>query len=212
MNKAYLLVLCIFWVSCSHVEIRNEKELARNKFLNFISAQPGEVFSENINEHVRSSLNDYNNHERIDSDKPMVYGDSVRKYSLEGKTAEQIHLDLSALDCEMKENVIREPINNKPILYNNHTIPLVVYLCADGGVVRLKPLGDPTNKLRPEPHASKALRYPYNSKYENYSDETVKVDNFGNAIPKSRADLKSKDFIEGWFEDGHTGLKNLKKF
>ena len=131
---------------------------------------------------------------------------TARNYSLAGKSAGGIRADMERRGCPLKADVLREPKRNQPVLYQGRTVPMWAFLCPDGGVVRVKPVGDPASGYRPQPHASKGLRYPYDSKFEGFADEIVKIDDRGAAIPKSRADLGPKAPLDGWADDGHTDV------
>ena len=168
---------------------------------------------EGNHEKVKKAIRDYRARRVVGKDR--IYGESVRSLDLRNKTASQVDSQMKALHCPRKEDVLKNPASHTPLQDSSgHSIPMISYLCPDGGVVRVKPEGDPTSKFRPQPHASKSLRYPYDSKFETFDDEIVKVDNFGNIIPKWAKDLnrvylsdmEQKSFIEGWANDAHTDL------
>lgn len=168
-------------------------------------ASESQHFSATIDQKTKDSIQAYSSRQTLPTG--LIYGDSVRNYSLRHKTAQGIHSDMTKLKCAFQEDVLRDPKDNKPISYNQRAIPLWIYLCPDGGVVRVKPLGNPANPYRPQPNATKGLRYPFDSKFIGFADETIKVDNQGNAIPKSRADLKRPDVVEEWAVAAHTDLE-----
>jgi hypothetical protein len=123
---------------------------------------------------------------------------------------------LSKMKCQKKEDVLKNPQTHDPLRDSDgHTIPMIVYLCDDGGVFRFKPKGDPTNRFRKDPDASKSLRYPSDSLFENFDDEVIKVDNSGHAVPKWPKDLNLADIdeknraavIQDWANDAHTFIK-----
>ena len=162
------------------------------------------AFAPTVDQKVRDCLHSYRQQDRLRSG--AIYGDSVRRYSLEHKSAREIRTDMRRLGCTYHEDVLRDPGNNQPILHERKTIPLWAFLCPDGGEVRVKPVGNPVNSYRSQPNATKGLRYPFDSKFEGFSDEVVKVDNRGMAIPKSRADLGPQQFVDAWAIDAHTDL------
>ena len=104
-------------------------------------------------------------------------------------------------------DVIREPLKNQPSLFHGSPVPLWIFLCPDGGVVRVKPKGDPTSPFRTWVHGNKSLRFPYDSKFDGFSDEAVKIDFAGNAVPKSRAELGPQNLLMGWVESSHADLR-----
>ena len=191
-----------------------DREGRVKKFVSIAETSPDRLWSPNLSETTHKAISDYQVGKKLSSGK--IYGESVRAYDLRNKCASDIDRELKQLGCGKKTDVLKNPHTKSPLLTSSgQTIPMVVFLCPDGGVVRLKPQGDPTSKFKPQPLASKALRYPFDSKFENFDDERVKIDNFGNAIPKWPKDLNpelasSKDqpqIIEGWADDAHTDLK-----
>src|SRR5262249_21967657 len=63
-------------------------------------------------------------------------------------------------------------------------VPHDIYTHPDGGMVRIKPEGDPGPGIRPEPHASKSVLFD-SKKGTGFDNEAFKVTNDGNAVPKS---------------------------
>lgn len=198
---AFLLLLS----ACALLPTKAVVESTKKDFDNFQNAHPAEVFAPTIDQRTKDCLEAYRVHRKLPNG--LHYGDSVRGYSLSNKTPAEVKADMRNLNCLFKEDVIREPVMNQPKLHQNHTIPLWIFMCPDGGVVRVKPKGDPTNELRPQIHGSKSLRYPYDAKFENYSDEVVKIDSEGWAVPKSRKDLDPLYLVTGWGADAHADLK-----
>lgn len=173
-------------------------------FVAFQARHPDEVFAASVGPKVRPCLRDYAARRLLPDG--SRYGDSVRNYALAGRSAGGIRADMERLGCPLKQDVLREPKRNQPALYKGRPVPMWTFLCPDGGVVRVKPIGDPASDYRPQPHASKGLRYPYDSTFEGFADEIVKVDERGVAIPKSRADLGPRAPLDGWADDGHTDV------
>ena len=214
-----LLVFC--WIGCSSVpqspldnDPSNQRNLLLRKFVLFAQNHPDRLWSSQINEKAKAAILDYRSLKKLPSQK--FYGESVRSYDLRNKCASDIKTDLLQLGCIQKLDVLKNPQTNSPLLSpQGQTIPMIAFLCPDGGVVRLKPQGDPTSKFKPQPLASKSLRYPFDSKFENFEDEMVKIDNAGNAIPKWPRDLNPEisspqeqpEWIQGWADDAHTDLK-----
>lgn len=184
------------------------------KFVSFAETYPDRIWTKEPNAKLKHAIQDYREKKVLASG--QIYGAVARNYSLLNKCAEEVQKEMIQQNCKEKTDVLKAPKTNQPLLnQKGQTIPLLVYLCEDGSVVRLKPEGDPTSKFKPQPLASKALRYPFDSKFENFDDEVVKVDNFGNAIPKWTKDMNPEltkpgeqaDFIQGWADDAHTDLK-----
>lgn len=201
-----ILILSAFLIAAHGLAaVRSRGRSTREQFLAFRAAHPESVFAPSVSKKVRACLRDYESGALLPNG--LVYGGSVRRYALDGKSARQVRADMKALRCPLREDVLREPRENRPILYRGRTIPMWAFLCPDGGVVRVKPDGDPSSSYRPEPHAIKSLRYPFDSSFTSFADEIVKVDEQGNAIPKSRADLDAPGLVDGWADDGHTDLR-----
>ena len=194
---------------------RVDREIMMEKFVAIAEAQPDHIWSAHVSEKVSKAIADFYGRKKLNSGK--IYGESVRLYDLRNKCAWNIDNDLQKMGCTRTIDVLKNPDTKKPLLTSQgNTIPMTVFLCPDGGVVRVKPEGDTISKFKSQPLASKALRYPFDSKFENFDDEIVKVDNFGNAIPKWTKDLNPKltvpaeqpNWIEGWADDAHTDLKS----
>lgn len=170
---------------------------------------PKPDFNEKVSSEVLASKEMYEHHAKLPNG--LFYGDSVRNLNLRGETASSLSAVMKKMGCPLTEDVIREPSKNEPVKdKEGHTSPIWIWTCADGGVVRAKPEGDPTNKFRPQPHASKALRYPVNgTKVASFNEETAKIDNEGHILPKWPKDLNTtnSDSINDWANATHTDLK-----
>lgn len=178
---------------------------AKEDFDRFQVWHPERVFSPNVSEKVKQCLKDFGT--RLLLPNGLSYGESARNYQLRNKTLRQVTTDMRDLGCSHRVDFIRDPLSHAPKLFRGETIPLWVFVCPDGGVIRVKPQGDPLSTHRPQLHGSKALRYPFDAKFENYSDEVVKVDDEGIAVPKSRGDLGPVHLMTGWGEDAHMDLR-----
>jgi len=186
-----------------------------NKFHVLLTQQPSIIWSPNINDKVKQTLVEYENHTLLPNG--LHYGDSVRQFSLFEKTSTQISVAMKELHCSKKNDFLQDPKTHLPIENSQgQKVPMTLFLCPDGGVIRVKPEGDPTSRFRPQPHASKSLRYPFDAKFESFDDEIVKVNNRGKAVPKWAQDLNpslivdpiiKKEIIEEWANDAHTDLK-----
>lgn len=202
--------------SCSQRSAEDSPSDHVNKYQLFQTHQPSIIWSPKINHKIKKTLIDFKDHKLLVNG--LHYGDSVRNFSLNEKTAVQITVAMKELNCEEKDDFLQHPKTHLPISdKNGQKVPMTVFLCPDGGVIRVKPEGDPTSRFRPQPHASKSLRYPYNSQFESFDDEMVKVNNRGEAVPKWAQDLNpsltmdpivKKEIIEEWANDAHTDLKS----
>jgi hypothetical protein len=208
LRGAVLLLLVVSTASAA--VSRGTRLSTREEFRTFVARHTGEeIFSPVCDSRVWKVLESYRNRQRLPNG--ARYGNSVRNYSLEGRAAAEIRQDMKRMGCVRRVDVLRNPANNLPISYQGRTLPLWVFLCRDGGFVRIKPKGDPTNLHRSGVHGNKGLRFPYNSDFRNFSDEIVKVDNAGNPVPKSIVDLGPKDLIDGWADDAHTNLVSVRR-
>ena len=212
-------ILLTLSTSCSllpcNCRISTTPSARSNKFALFQANQPSFIWSPKISDKIKQTLRDYKLHKTLPNG--LHYGDSVRNLNLEDKTADQITTAMTELHCKKRDDSLQNPKTHAPLQDSQgKKIPLTVFLCPDGGVVRVKPAGDPTSRFRTQPQASKSLRYPFNAKFESFDDEVVKVDQSGQAIPKWTKDLNpvltedptiGKEIIEGWANDAHTDLK-----
>ena len=182
-------------------------------FLFFMEEKSGKIWSDQVGPKLKQALADYSTNKKLPNGR--AYGHSIRNLNLERMCPDEIDARLKAEQCKIQEDVLKDPKTRKPLhLPDGQTIPMRVYLCPDGGVVRLKISGDPLSRFRPQPHASKSLRHPYNSLFNSFDDEVVKVDNQGHLIPKWVKDLKLEglseekrsEIIRSWAEDAHTDL------
>lgn len=185
-----------------------------DSFQNCLHRYPKTIWSENLNSKAQAARSDFDTRKKLPNN--LIYGQSVRDFNLRNKTAPEIDDYARKNKCQKKESVLLDPIRKEPILdKQSRTTPIAIFLCPDGGIIRVKPVGDPTSDDWQAPHATKGLRYPYDSEFVNFDDEVVKIDNDGFAIPKwpkdlrrpSQCELKQQDFIDGWAEDAHTRLR-----
>jgi hypothetical protein len=188
------------------------------KYRSLVNAKPNTaIWNTTISDRVKNCLADYNAQKVLPNG--LKYGASVRRVSLAGKSAAQIESALRPFRCQKVNDVLKDPKTNQPVPDPRSTtggmVPMLTYICPDGGAIRVKPTGDPTSKFRPQPQASKALRWPYDGPYVTFADETIKVNNRGSPIPKSVPDLgkisnnpaDQSDAIEAWANDAHSDIK-----
>ena len=153
----------------------------------------------------------------------QIYGGSLRDFNLSKLCREQIEAWARKRGCEPEPDVVKSPPGtpnaNRPLRdRQGRTIPLISYLCPDGGVIRMKPEGDPTNPRELLPSVVKAMRFFGSADYKTFSDEAFKVDNDGRPIPKWVKDLNTRlpglsserergRYIQEWARDAHTRLR-----
>lgn len=204
----FLFIAALILGSCAHSKA--------NSFYKILKQDPQSIWSVAISDKVKTTLGDYNSHKIIYIDgRALEYGGSVRDFNVQGLSFVAIEEGMQQRQCKKEIDYVKDPQTHNFVKdAQGDTVLMIVFLCPDGGVVRVKPKGDPTSKFRPMPHASKSLRYPHNAAYKNFDDEIIKVDNNGYAIPKWAKDLKiiSKDkniqdqWVEDWANDAHTNL------
>ena len=161
--------------------------------------------------HARKALTAFDERQKLPNG--LVYGESVRGLDLRGMTPEAIDAAMKERGFRKQITVIRAPRSNKPVIGpDGFTIPLIVYTHRDGGTVRVKPVGDPTNKLMPQPNAVKTLRWPYNAPGDGFRYEALKVDHDDRPLPRRRNELKvdmesaRKLFVDKWANIAHADL------
>lgn len=177
-----------------------------------LKSNPAGVFAKTINARVQGSLADFRALKRLPNGR--IYGASMKSIKLNHKSADAIAREAKKFACVQSMDVLKNVTNNLPIQINGKTVPMIVFLCPDGGAIRLKPQGDPTSKFRPQPQGSKALRFPYDSAFVNFDDEIVKVTDTGIAVPKSAPDLAifstdkavQFDATDAWANSAHMDL------
>jgi peptidoglycan hydrolase-like protein with peptidoglycan-binding domain len=139
-------------------------------------------------------------------------GQSVKKLEVSGKSAEQLHQELTQKGFKWHREKLGGVVDGDT-LYNT---PHDVYKHPDGGMVRVKPEGRPGDVYRPEPHVSKSVLENPNGGTE-WKNEAFKVTNDGHAVPKStksddgmrQQGLKGemmKGYQDGVMEAAHTNL------
>lgn len=144
-----------------------------------------------------------------------AYGQSIRELELDGKSAAQISSILNQKKCTQREDFLRKRgVGEFELDAQGKKIPMTTFICADGGVVRFKPAGDPHSRFRPQPHGSKSLMNFGVQRYEDFADEVAKVDRHGRILPKSPHSLARifpnpqwhDDWVDGWAELAHFDL------
>lgn len=187
----------------------------QKKFLRCLKREHDQIWAVQLDEKAQIAKSEFEKKIRLPTGE--IYGDSVRRLKIAGKTICQLENELSRLECGKHTNVLRDPSTKEAVKTPyGKTIPIWIYLCSDGGVVRIKPNGDLVSRYIPYPNVTKGLRHPYNAHFNSFDDEKVKVDDQGYAIPKWPADLNRegacgldwRDFVDGWAADAHARIRS----
>lgn len=127
----------------------------------------------------------------IESFKRGQLGNSVRDLDFRNMTAQQVRGELKkrGFSCDM--GTIKDVRTGQPVVNprTGKTVPMEIWSSPDGGMVRIKPEGDPTSRFRPQPHLSVSVKYPPSADGHDFNDEAFKVDYKGNPMPKWAKDL-----------------------
>jgi hypothetical protein len=183
--------------------------------------RPELIWAKSISPALTQSLHAYQQRQKLANG--VAYGSVIRSLDISGKCPSDLEAWAKAHSCTRQDDVIRTPKDNQPFHdAQGKTIPLVSFLCPDGGVIRMKPDGDSSQPKRPEPDAVKAMRFYGVDRYANFSDEAFKVDNAGLAVPKWPKDLNTdldglrsdpkalSAYLDEWADDAHTDLKRCE--
>jgi hypothetical protein len=143
----------------------------------------------------------------------LKFGGIAQQLQFVIPTLDEVEESMKQFECKKRVDVLRGLDNQPYTTPKGNTIPLWVWMCTDGTIVRIKPFGDPTSKFNRKPHGSVALRYPCDAPYNSFDDEMMKVDTNGNPIPKWARELDSKDpeVIETWAHAAHFSLIVTRK-
>lgn len=188
----------------------------RLHFSSVLERQPEKVWSPKLDSKTRVSLNAYQQHLKLPNG--LIYGEQIRSLQLRNLCQSEIMAWAKKNSCQLKTDFVKHPQSNEPKTdRKGNTIPLLSWICQDGGVIRMKPLGDPTSQYSSRPEAVKAMRQFGSDQYANFSDEAFKVDDAGLAIPKWPKDLnlelpglRKEDrqaYLDEWASDAHSPLK-----
>lgn len=179
----------------------------------FQRAHPGEVFGPNTPTTTVDAVESYVKGQRLPNG--QVYGQSVKNLDLTQIRADSVDDVLTGRGFQKFADVIRDPKTQQPVLVNGAEVPMNVYVHPDGGMVRVKPMGQP-NSPRPLPHAVKAVRWPPDGDYRSFAQESFKVDKLGRPLPKMPGEAfqpfpedktAASNFFDGWAEWAHEYLK-----
>ncbi|MEB3197682.1 MAG: hypothetical protein VKP62_10810 [Candidatus Sericytochromatia bacterium] len=122
-----------------------------------------------------------------------MLGKSVQGMDLRGKAAAEIREELQRRGFLRELGVIKDVRTGQAVLNpkTGRPVPMEVWTHRDGGMVRIKPEGDPTSRHRPAPHLSVSVLYPPGSSGHDFNNEAFKVDFAGNPLPKWASDARN---------------------
>ncbi len=199
------------------VPIANEStsSASTSKFTNWFRGHVESVWSPNTPQNIKKAVQAFRQRKKLPNG--TTYGKSVREIEdIEGMSPIDLDKNLVSHGFEKHHSVIHDPVTHAPVLdVAGHEIPMDVYTHPDGGMVRVKPLGDPTQKFRTQPLASKAVRSPANAPYDDFNFEAFKVDKNGLPLPKWAPDInnpfakdtpEAREFLDGWASSVHFDL------
>ncbi len=160
---------------------------AGERFLTFaeqLQRDPSKIWNTSLTPRLAGAIQSY---------KMGSTGGSVRTLNLINKPLAEVRQDLIRRGFQLEQSVIRDVQTGAPVLNptTGKELPMEVWIHPDGGMVRIKPEGDPTSRFRPQPHLSVSVLYPPGASGHNFNNEAFKVDASGNPLPKWAADASN---------------------
>lgn len=154
----------------------------------------------------------------ISAYKRGILGKSVQNLDLRNKTADEVRTELVKRGFQREMGVIKDVRTGQPVINprTGRAVPMEIWTNADGGMVRLKPEGDPTSRFRPQAHLSISVLYPPGASGHDFNNEAFKVDHRGNPLPKWATDARNpfaaaspagKKFLDDLASQTHINLK-----
>lgn len=119
-------------------------------------------------------------------------GASVKHLDLRGKPMDAIRAELAAAGFKRTDSWVKDAQGQYRMNKAGERVPMEIWLHEDGGMVRLKPVRDDSNRFRPQPHAVKSVNYPPDADPMDFANEAFKVDHEGRALPKWAADANAE--------------------
>lgn len=153
-------------------------------FAELVAKNPSLIWSTQMTPRTEQAIKSYSQ---------GLLGKSVKGLDLRNQTADQVREQLSRRGFVREMGVIKDVRTGKPVI-NPKTglpVPMEVWTHQDGGLVRLKPEGDPTSRHRPAPHLSVSVLYPPGASGHDFNNEAFKVDFAGNPLPKWASDARN---------------------
>ncbi len=180
-----------------------------NRFQRFHARNTGAIWSTSLSPRLKNAINLFKSGR-------TGYGQSVKHLDLSGLNTAQVGKLLKSRGFVVEKSVIRDFNTQKPLLGpNGKALRQLIYRHVDGGMVRVKPDGQP-GSARPQPHMVKAVRITRRASTHEFGKEAFKVDNAGNPLPKFPPDLrnphpvgsaKANQFTDAWADAAHTNLR-----
>ncbi|MEB3223714.1 MAG: hypothetical protein VKS61_16690 [Candidatus Sericytochromatia bacterium] len=120
-------------------------------------------------------------------------GASVKALDLRGLEVGEVRVELKRRGFTVQQAHVVDIHTGQPKRHpgTGRPIPMEIWTHPDGGVVRIKPEGDPLSRYRPQPHLSIAVRYPPKASASDFNNEAFKVDHTGLPLPKWAADARN---------------------
>lgn len=166
-------------------------------FAELIATDPSKVWTASPTARVEAAIASY---------RQGKLGESVRELDLRRQTVNEVRDVLKAKGFSVEQGHITDVRTGKPAVnpVTGEIIPMEIWTHPDGGMVRVKPEGDPTSKFRPQPHLSVSVKYPPDASGHDFNNEAFKVDHAGNPLPKW-----AKDAANPYGADTPAGKKFL---
>lgn len=150
---------------------------AAPSFGDLVASEPAKVWAPNLTPRMEAALAAY---------RAGKLGESVRELDLRRKSVQECREALVAKGFTVEHGHITDVRTGKPAVHpeTGEAIPMEIWTHPDGGMVRIKPEGDPTSKFRPQAHLSKSVKYPPDASGHDFNNEAFKVDAEGRPLPK----------------------------
>lgn len=153
-------------------------------FAELVAKNPGLIWSTQMTPRTEQALKAFAH---------GTLGGSVKGLDLRNRTAAEVRQELTRRGFISEMGVITDVRTGKPVVNpkTGKPVPMEIWTHRDGGMVRIKPDGDPTSRHRPAPHLSVSVLYPPGASGHDFNNEAFKVDFAGNALPKWASDARN---------------------
>jgi hypothetical protein len=198
-----LFCLLILSACATQPKISDPRAVKRDLFLAALTGGK-EIWSTSTPAEIRRAVEDFHARKHLPNGK--IYGASVRNLDLGAHSLAKTANLMASRACRKSEDVLHDPKSGAPALCNGLKVKQIIFDCPDGGMVRLKPAGDPCSRQRTQPHGVKSVRLPFDADPRDFSHEAFKVDSTDHPLPKSPAELAPGIDADGWAEDAHADL------
>lgn len=151
--------------------------LAPASFAEVLRQNPAQVWNTELTARTRVALAAFHRGE---------LGSSVKKLNLQGLPVAAVRERLTAGGFTREMGVVMDVRTGRPAVNptTGRPVPMEIWSHPDGGMVRVKPEGDPTSQFRPQPHLSVSVKYPPDASGHDFNNEAFKVDFQGHPLPK----------------------------